>query len=127
MKRVSLLLITITILVAGVSAQKNDLLIHAGEFTTASVCGRGAEDLAKRSTISGIVKSRIFAEDELSLTGITLADNKDRRTFVNIDEDRAFNYASARTDLDNYFMVGKKVSMEIIECGRIKYLAKVLK
>lgn len=100
-------------------------LIYGGPLAAETVCGGGPRPPIGR--LSGLVKKRDFAEDELMLSGFVLADSRDRRHYVNIDSEFVSGaWSSAVSDLGDTLSLGSRVQIETISCGRLLYLYRLL-
>lgn len=88
------------------------------------VCGVAEPD--GKEIYSGLIVKRLFNDSEIALNGFVLADAKDRRTFINLDDDYiSGRAASASRDLSDYLIKGVSVKAFVYRCGRTYYAYKI--
>lgn len=95
------------------------------ELAGPTVCGV-PDEIPPVETFTGVVKQRVFEDDEITLSGFVLADSKDQREYINID----FEYVSGigrwvPTSLSEALTKGSKVKIQAFRCGRLYYLRNI--
>ncbi len=89
-----------------------------------NVCGMPQPD--GKEIYSGSIVKRSFNDSAVALNGFVLADAKDRRTFINFDDDYiSGRAASASRALSDYLIKGVRVKVFAYRCGHIYYAYKI--